>query len=112
VARHRLGDVAGLGGAALGALLGLSLSGGGAPAMLVGLVLGYVAGEWLDGVSAGPGRRGARRGGRLIDVAVGLLALALGVSALLGYGRASRWLGLVGGVLLVLVGARLLVRRL
>jgi hypothetical protein len=112
VARRGLEGVAGLGGAALGALLGLSLSAGGAAAMLVGLVLGYVAGEWLDRVSAGPGRRGARRGGRVVDVAVGLLALVLGVSALLGYGRASRWLGLVGGVLLVLVGARLLLRRL
>ncbi len=99
-----------LAGAALGAILGLSLSAGGAVEMLVGLVAGYVVGEWVDGVTGGPVR--SRRAGarRVLDVAVACLALAVGAAAVYGYGRPARWLGLVGGLMLLLVGLRLLLR--
>lgn len=110
VARRTATGAGPLAGAALGALLGLLLSAGGTVEMLVGLVAGYVLGEWLDGVTAGALR--ARRAGarRVLDVVVAVLALAVGSAALSGYGRPARWLGLVGGLVLLLVGLRLLLR--
>lgn len=109
--RGTLGGLGPLAGAGLGAIVGLTLSGGALAPMLAGLVIGYVLGEWVERVSSGPFRGRRARADRIRDALVGVLALGLGLAALLGVGRPARWLGLVGGALLVLVGLRLLLRR-
>jgi hypothetical protein len=113
MARGALGGGVGpLSGAALGAIIGLTLSAGALPPMLAGLVIGYALGEWIEAISSGPFRGRRARADRIRDALVGALALVLGLAALLGVGRPARWLGLVGGALLVLIGLRLLLRRL